>query len=67
MAKLPPCIQPGDRVFVQGWPSQSLEVIDCSDRSIVVLRSENGAVVKVGRLAVVPADAGREALLPTTR
>jgi hypothetical protein len=55
MAKLPQCIQPGDRVFVQGWPPQSLEVIDCSDRSIVVLRSVNGAVVKVGRLAVVPA------------
>ena len=48
-------IKPGDRVFVKGWPPQSLEVVDCSDRSIVVLRSEHGATVKVGRLAVVPA------------
>jgi hypothetical protein len=55
MIKLPPCIQPGDRVFVQGWPPEPLEVIDCSDRSIVVLRTVNGAVVKVGRLAVMPA------------
>jgi hypothetical protein len=52
---LPSRIQPGDRVVVQGWPPQLREVVDCSDRSIVVLRSENGAVVKVGRLAVVPA------------
>ena len=46
-------LKPGNRVFVRGWPPVSLEVVDASDRSIVVLRSEHGALVKVGRLAVV--------------
>jgi hypothetical protein len=50
---LMPGLQLGDKVFVRGWPPQSLEVIDCSNRSIVVLRSDNGAVIKVGRMSVV--------------
>jgi hypothetical protein len=51
-------LKPGDCVFVKGWPPVSLEVIDCSDRSIVTLRSEHGELVKVGRLAIVPATKG---------
>jgi hypothetical protein len=54
-------LKPGDRVFVKGWPPVSLEVVDASDRSIVVLRSEHGALVKVGRLAIVPAIDGSKA------
>ena len=54
-------IKAGDRVFVRGWPPVSLEVVDATDRSILVLRSEHGALVKVGRLAVIPVSDGREA------
>jgi hypothetical protein len=55
-------IKPGDRVHVKGWPADvSLEVIDTSDRSIVTLRSEYGATLKVGRLAVIPVDCKQEA------
>jgi hypothetical protein len=46
-------IKVGDKVFVRGWPPVSLEVIDTRDRSIITLRSEHGALVKVGRLVVV--------------
>ena len=42
-------IKVGDRVFVQGFPPRSLEVVDASNRSIVILRSEHGATLKVGR------------------
>jgi hypothetical protein len=48
-------IKPGDRVLVKGWPPVSMEVIDASDRSILVLRSAYGTSLKVGRLAVIPA------------
>ena len=48
-------IKPGDRVFVQGFPPRTLEVVDCSHPSIVTLKSENGATLKVGRLSVIPA------------
>ena len=61
MTRLPLRLIPGDRVFVKGWPPVSLEVVDCSDRSIVTLRSEYGATLKIGRLAVVLADEGRKA------
>ena len=50
---IPKRIKPGDKVFVRGWPPVSLEVVDASDRSILVLRSEHGSTLKVGRLAVI--------------
>ena len=53
-------IKPGDRVFVKGWPPISLEVVDASDRSIITLRSEHGALVKVGRLVVVKVETQEE-------
>ena len=56
--------QQGNRVFVKGWPPISLEVIDASDKSILVLRSEHGALVKVGRLAVIPANERTPKVLP---
>ena len=48
-------IKPGDRVYVQDFPPCALEVVDCSQPSIVTLKSEHGATLKVGRLFVIPA------------
>ena len=56
MTKLHPRIHPGDKVFVKGWPPVSLEVICIDNPSIVTLRSEYGATLKVGRICVVPAE-----------
>jgi hypothetical protein len=53
VSKLPPRIKPGDRVFVKGWPPQSLKVIDCDHPSIITLKSEHGATLKVGRKALI--------------
>jgi acyl CoA:acetate/3-ketoacid CoA transferase alpha subunit len=47
-------LKPGDQVLVEGWPpSAVLKVVDTSDRSLVILRTPNGALLKIGRLAVV--------------
>jgi len=41
----------GDQVLVKGWPpSDVLEVIDTSDRALLVLQTPAGATLKVGRL-----------------
>ena len=58
-------LKPGDRVFVKGWPPVSLEVIDCSDRSIVTLKSEYGAILKAGRFTVIPVVDNRDTMQVT--
>ena len=46
--------QPGDHVFVRGWPPVSLEVIDATtDPSLITLQSDNGTRLKVGRLMIL--------------
>jgi hypothetical protein len=40
----------------EGMPVQALPVVDVSDPALVVLQAENGARLKVGRMAVVQAD-----------
>jgi len=43
----------GDSVIVKGWPpSNVLEVIDTSDRALLVLQTPAGTTLKVGRLQV---------------
>jgi hypothetical protein len=55
MTRLPPRVRVGDRVYVQGMPVMSLEVIDCSDPSMITLRAHTGATLRVGRNTVIPA------------
>jgi hypothetical protein len=41
----------GDQVLVKGWPpSDVLEVIDTSDRALLILQTPSGTTLKVGRL-----------------
>jgi len=43
----------GDQVLIKGWPpSNVLEVIDTSDRALLILQTPSGATLKVGRLQV---------------
>ena len=43
----------GYQVVVKGWPpSNVLEVIDTSDRALLVLQTPAGTTLKVGRLQV---------------
>ncbi len=43
----------GDTVCIRRIPpSAPMEVIDCSDKSLLVLQAPTGAVVRVGRRAV---------------
>jgi hypothetical protein len=58
--KLPPRIQVGDRVFVRGWPPRSLEVISIDGPSFITLQSPHGGILKVGRLAAIPAELGKD-------
>jgi hypothetical protein len=53
MSSLPRRLKPGDRVYVQ-----ALTAVDLSDPALVVLQADNGARLKVGRLAVVPTPKG---------
>ena len=46
-------IRVGDRVYIQGMPVMALEVIDCSDPSLIVLQAPNGATLKAGRKTVI--------------
>jgi hypothetical protein len=47
-------LKPGDQVLVKGWPaSVVLKVVDISNRALMILRTPNGALLKIGRLAVV--------------
>ncbi len=42
-------LHPGDTVQVNGSPC---EVIDTSDPALITLRSQNGATLKIGRVAL---------------
>jgi hypothetical protein len=58
MTKLPPKIRIGQLVTVDGWTGTPMEVISVDDPALVVLKTANGATVKLGRRTVRPANWG---------
>lgn len=49
----------GDTVCIKGIPpSPPMRVIDCSDRSLLLLEAPTGAVVRLGRLQVALVERG---------